>query len=52
MRTQKGMYEHAKEPNHTLRHQLIACYRTMWTMDQSQEFFHRGIMNKTGSSMH
>ncbi|KAH0754686.1 hypothetical protein KY290_024956 [Solanum tuberosum] len=42
------MYVNAQEPNPTLRPQLIACYRSMWTVNRSKEFFDNGIVNKTG----
>ncbi|KAH0750769.1 hypothetical protein KY290_030001 [Solanum tuberosum] len=42
------MYMNAQEPNPTLRPQLIACYRSMWTVNRSKEFFNNGIVNKTG----
>uniref|UniRef100_M1DVF2 Integrase core domain containing protein n=1 Tax=Solanum tuberosum TaxID=4113 RepID=M1DVF2_SOLTU len=43
------MYVNAQEPNHAMRPQLIACYRSMWTVNWSKEFFDNGIMNKTGA---
>uniref|UniRef100_M1DK76 Uncharacterized protein n=1 Tax=Solanum tuberosum TaxID=4113 RepID=M1DK76_SOLTU len=42
------MYVNAQEPNPALRPQLIACYRSMWTVNRSKEFFNNGIVNKTG----
>ncbi|KAH0780907.1 hypothetical protein KY290_000505 [Solanum tuberosum] len=42
------MYVNAQEPNPALRPQLIACYRSMWTVNMSKEFFDNGIVNKTG----
>ncbi|KAH0709099.1 hypothetical protein KY284_010526 [Solanum tuberosum] len=42
------MYVNAQEPNPALRPQLIACYRSMWTVNRSKEFFYYGIVNKTG----
>uniref|UniRef100_M1DND4 PiggyBac transposable element-derived protein domain-containing protein n=1 Tax=Solanum tuberosum TaxID=4113 RepID=M1DND4_SOLTU len=42
------MYVNAQEPNPALRPQLIAYYRSMWTVNQSKEFFDNGIVNKTG----
>uniref|UniRef100_M1E0M7 Integrase core domain containing protein n=1 Tax=Solanum tuberosum TaxID=4113 RepID=M1E0M7_SOLTU len=36
-------------PNPALRPQLIACYRSMWIVNRSEEFFNNGIVNKTGS---
>uniref|UniRef100_M1DCP5 Integrase core domain containing protein n=1 Tax=Solanum tuberosum TaxID=4113 RepID=M1DCP5_SOLTU len=42
------MYVNAQEPNPALRPQLIACYRSMWTVNRSKEFFDNGIVNKTG----
>uniref|UniRef100_M1DQE7 Integrase core domain containing protein n=1 Tax=Solanum tuberosum TaxID=4113 RepID=M1DQE7_SOLTU len=43
------MYVDAHEPDPALRPQLIAYYRSMWTMNQSEFFFNNGIMTKTGS---
>uniref|UniRef100_M1DGJ5 Integrase core domain containing protein n=1 Tax=Solanum tuberosum TaxID=4113 RepID=M1DGJ5_SOLTU len=42
------MYVNAQEPNSALRPQLIACYRSMWTVNRCKEFFDNGIVNKTG----
>ncbi|KAH0693054.1 hypothetical protein KY285_020151 [Solanum tuberosum] len=40
------MYMNAQEPNPALRPQLYACYRSMWTVNRSKEFFDNGIVNK------
>ncbi|KAH0736615.1 hypothetical protein KY285_012322 [Solanum tuberosum] len=42
------MYVNAQEPNPALRPQVIVCYRSMWTVSRSKEFFDNGIVNKTG----
>lgn len=42
-------YVHAQEPYPDRWEKLIACYRTMWTVDQTKEFFYRGIVTKTRS---
>ncbi|KAH0679303.1 hypothetical protein KY284_020388 [Solanum tuberosum] len=42
------MYVNAQEPNPVLKPQLIACYRSMWTVNRSKDFFDNGIVNKTG----
>ncbi|KAH0715017.1 hypothetical protein KY284_007922 [Solanum tuberosum] len=34
------------EPNPASRPQLIACYRSMWTVNRSKQFFNNGIVNK------
>ncbi|KAH0781800.1 hypothetical protein KY290_001398 [Solanum tuberosum] len=41
-------YVNMHEPNPAARHQLIDCYRSMWTINRSEEFFSNGIVNKTG----
>uniref|UniRef100_M1DLB9 Uncharacterized protein n=1 Tax=Solanum tuberosum TaxID=4113 RepID=M1DLB9_SOLTU len=41
------MYVTAYEPDLALRPQLIAFYRSMWTVNRSKEFFNNGIVNKT-----
>lgn len=42
-------YVHAQEPYPDRWEKLIACYRTMWSMSHTKEFFYRGIVTKTGS---
>ncbi|KAK4726943.1 hypothetical protein R3W88_031860 [Solanum pinnatisectum] len=42
------MYVTAHEPNPALRPQLIACYRSMWTVNRSEYFFNNGIVTKIG----
>ncbi|KAH0698666.1 hypothetical protein KY284_012881 [Solanum tuberosum] len=41
-------YVYLHEPNHVVRPQLINCYRSMWTVDRSEDFFKNGIMSKSG----
>ena len=43
-----AMYMNAQEPNPALRPQLIACYRSIWTVNRSKQFFDNGIVNKIG----
>ena len=42
-------YVHAQEHHPDHRKQFIASYRTMWMVDNTKEFFHRGIVTKTSS---
>ncbi|KAH0715018.1 hypothetical protein KY284_007923 [Solanum tuberosum] len=41
-------YVQLRDPNPTLRQQLIDCFRVMWTVDRSEEFFNKGIVGKSG----
>uniref|UniRef100_M1DRP2 Putative plant transposon protein domain-containing protein n=1 Tax=Solanum tuberosum TaxID=4113 RepID=M1DRP2_SOLTU len=43
------MYVNIHEPDAVARQHLIDGYRSMWTVNRSDEFFHKGIVNKTGS---
>lgn len=42
-------YVHSQEPRPNCWEQLIACYHTMFTMNRTKEFFHKGILTKIGS---
>uniref|UniRef100_M1DR74 Integrase core domain containing protein n=1 Tax=Solanum tuberosum TaxID=4113 RepID=M1DR74_SOLTU len=42
------MYVNMHEPDPAARQQLLDCYRSMWTVNRSEEFFNNGIVNKTG----
>uniref|UniRef100_M1DRD6 Integrase core domain containing protein n=1 Tax=Solanum tuberosum TaxID=4113 RepID=M1DRD6_SOLTU len=41
-------YVHLHEFDPVVRHQLIDCFRSMWTVNWSEDFFKNGIMNKSG----
>ncbi|KAH0679060.1 hypothetical protein KY284_020145 [Solanum tuberosum] len=42
-------YVHAREPNPGgVTQQLIDCFRVMWTVNRSKEFFNKGIVSKSG----
>ncbi|KAH0768738.1 hypothetical protein KY290_012719 [Solanum tuberosum] len=42
-------YVHIHEYDPAARQQLIDCFRFMWTVDRSEDFFNNGIVNKSGS---
>ncbi|KAH0646556.1 hypothetical protein KY284_034440 [Solanum tuberosum] len=41
-------YVHLHEFDPVVRHQLIDCFRSMWTVNWSEDFFKNGIVNKSG----
>uniref|UniRef100_M1DJR1 Uncharacterized protein n=1 Tax=Solanum tuberosum TaxID=4113 RepID=M1DJR1_SOLTU len=41
-------YVHLHEFDHVVRQQLIDCFRSMWTVNMSEDFFKNGIVNNSG----